>query len=278
MNKPLTIQIFLPHGEPRGIKIAEITNRTIQAVYIPRSKLKESKSRKEISNVGVYLLLGENEDQIKPIVYIGEAEDCYSRLIQHQNKKDFWTSIIVFCSKSGHFVKSHAKYLEWLLYEKANENKRFILKNTSKPSKPHVTESMEADLMDNFLTINMLSSTLGFPIFDLPAKQTKQNVFYCKTKNASGIGQYLEDGFLIIKGSLFSLSETKSISKHLSDKRQKLIKDKLLIKGINYYTLIEDVLIKSPSTSAGLILGMRINGWKTWKNKQRQTLDEVYRK
>jgi len=32
-DKGRTIQIFLPFGSPRGIKIAEITNRTVQATY-----------------------------------------------------------------------------------------------------------------------------------------------------------------------------------------------------------------------------------------------------
>jgi hypothetical protein len=34
-----TIQIYLPTGEPRGIRIAEITTRIVQAILIPRSEL-----------------------------------------------------------------------------------------------------------------------------------------------------------------------------------------------------------------------------------------------
>ena len=32
MQRPQTIQIFLPDGSPRGIKIAEITNRVVKAL------------------------------------------------------------------------------------------------------------------------------------------------------------------------------------------------------------------------------------------------------
>ena len=39
MNIGKTIQIFLPDGNPRSVKIAEITSRTVQAILIPRSKL-----------------------------------------------------------------------------------------------------------------------------------------------------------------------------------------------------------------------------------------------
>ncbi len=35
VNNAKTIQIFLPNGNPRGVKIAEVTNRTVQAILIP---------------------------------------------------------------------------------------------------------------------------------------------------------------------------------------------------------------------------------------------------
>ena len=36
---PKTIQIFLPGGDPRGIRIAEITTRILQVIEVPRSLL-----------------------------------------------------------------------------------------------------------------------------------------------------------------------------------------------------------------------------------------------
>ncbi|MFD2212378.1 hypothetical protein [Metabacillus endolithicus] len=68
-----TIQIFLPFGSPRGIKIAEITNRTVQAILIPRNKIDEAGQRSEVKNVGVYFLFGQDEDDANPKVYIGEC-------------------------------------------------------------------------------------------------------------------------------------------------------------------------------------------------------------
>lgn len=34
-----TIEIFLPDGDPKSIKIASITSRTVEATYIPRANL-----------------------------------------------------------------------------------------------------------------------------------------------------------------------------------------------------------------------------------------------
>ena len=80
MNRPQTIQIFLPDGSPRSVKIAEITNRVVKSVLVPRNKLDYISTRQELNNVGIYFLFGESADKVKPIVYIGEAEDCLDRL------------------------------------------------------------------------------------------------------------------------------------------------------------------------------------------------------
>jgi hypothetical protein len=75
-----TIQIFLPDGDARSIRIAEITSRTVGAVQIPRAKLKDGETGPEINCVGVYYLFGEPEDGTSLRVYVGEAEDLCSRL------------------------------------------------------------------------------------------------------------------------------------------------------------------------------------------------------
>ena len=47
-NTPRTIQIFLPDGNARGIRIAEITSRTVRAIQVPRSKIGEAGTRDEV--------------------------------------------------------------------------------------------------------------------------------------------------------------------------------------------------------------------------------------
>ncbi len=56
--RPQTIQIFLPDGNPTGIKIADLTNRMVVAILIPRNKLSESEAREEVGKHGVYFLFG----------------------------------------------------------------------------------------------------------------------------------------------------------------------------------------------------------------------------
>ena len=77
MSRPQSILIFLPDGSPRSVKIAEITNRVVKAVLIPRNKLDFFGQRDEVKGVGLYFLFGESLEKAKPIVYIGEAEDGF---------------------------------------------------------------------------------------------------------------------------------------------------------------------------------------------------------
>jgi hypothetical protein len=107
-----TIQIYLPTGEPRGIRIAEITTRIVKAVLIPRSELAQGKQRVERDWPGVFLF-GEGEDEAKPIVYIGQTEDARKRLDHHNKTKTFWKTAIYCVSKTQNFTQTHIRYLEW---------------------------------------------------------------------------------------------------------------------------------------------------------------------
>ena len=176
MSVGKTIQIFLPDGSPKSIKIAEITNRTVQVILIPRAKLELAYSRKELENVGVYLLIGNPDEKENPIVYIGEAENSLNRLKQQNKAKDFWATALVIVSKTHGLTKTHIKYLEWFCYTEAEKTNRYRLENSTIPTKPHVSESMESDLLDNFETIKVLITTLGYPVFEKIMKPEKKDI------------------------------------------------------------------------------------------------------
>jgi hypothetical protein len=71
MQRPQTIQIFLPDGNPTNIKIADLTNRMMTTVLFPRNKLVEVGVRDEVKKYGVYFLFGYSDEKAKPICYIG---------------------------------------------------------------------------------------------------------------------------------------------------------------------------------------------------------------
>lgn len=149
--------------------------------------------------------------------------------------------------------------------------------NSNIPSKPYVSEPMEADLHDNFETIKLLVSTLGHPIFDKITKPKKSQLIYCVGKDASAKGEYTEDGLVVFTGSVCNLEEVKSTKVYIRNARQKLIDDGVLVKENNVYKFASDHIFPSPSQAAGVILGREANGWNEWKYEDGRTLDEVQR-
>ncbi len=279
MTRPQTIQIFLPDGNPRGVRIAEITNRTVKAILFPRNQFDYVLTRNELSNVGFYFLFGESEEG-KSLAYIGEAEDCAVRLSQHQRSKDFWNYGIVIISKINAFTKTHVKFLEHTSIKIAKEVNRWHLENGVNSSMPFVTESMEADMLDCFETTKILLSTLGFPIFDSVSRNDSRantSVYKLKIKDILAEGNLIDDGFVVYKGSKAIKNTLPSCHKYMIDIRNKLIDNGTLSLIENTYVFTEDYIFSSPSTAGGVVSGRPTNGWTTWKNAEGKTLDAVKR-
>jgi hypothetical protein len=93
-----TIKLFLPRGDARSLRTAEISNWTGKAIAAPRTELDELLGREELDKAGVYILVGSDPLTNAPRAYIGEAEVVRERLKQHK-AKEFWVSAIVFVSK-----------------------------------------------------------------------------------------------------------------------------------------------------------------------------------
>jgi len=274
-----TIQVFLTDGTPRGIKIAEITSNIEQAIFIPRNKINEASSRKEVSRPGLYFLFGESDDSSKPIAYIGQSRNSLNRIRTHDQKKDFWNYAVLIVSKTDSFTQTHIEYLEQLAISKAIESNRYNLENGVSPRRFKVPETLEADLLDNFDTIKILLSTLGFTLFESIKKEIKgENTFFCKGKNALAEGEYQEDGFVVYKGSKANLKLSPTCSSSIFNLRSKLVEDKILVQKNNVLEFREDYLFKSPSAAAGQVLARSANGWTEWKNKNGKTLDKIKRK
>ena len=279
--RPQTIQIFLPDGNPIGIKVAELTNRIITAILIPRNKLQDAEEREEIKKHGIYFLFGEIEGKAKPIAYIGETDNCLERIKTHNRNKDFWNYAVIITSKTNSFTKSHVKYLEYLSIKHVIDINRYETENQAIPTKPFVTESMEADLLDNYDTLKLLLATLGFPIFEeiRTTSTISIELFYCKIRNISAEGNLVNDGFVVYKNSKAVLNATNGSMKWVIELREKLKENGILIEENGVLSFFSDYLFNSPSAAAAVVLGRHSNGWTEWKNKtNNKTLDELYRK
>lgn len=276
-----TIQIFLPDGEPRGIRIAEITTRIVQAVQVPRARLERMMQRPELDHIGMYFLFGESDERVKPVAYVGQTEDLRGRLKYHHANKDFWTTGVLLISRTHSFTLAHIRYLEWYAIKQATEAGRYVLDNGNAGSKPFITEPMEADVLDAFDTGSVLLSTLGFPLFDPVASKKKLDadkpLFYCNGPDAKASGRLVEDGFVVLQGSTARPESVPSAHKYIAARRQAMLTTGVLVPDGQSLRFTEDYLFNSPSGAAMLVLGRTSNGWNDWKAADGRTLHEVER-
>jgi len=278
MSKPQTIQIFLPDGSPTSIKEATLTNRLIKTILFPRTAMDKAALREMVYYTGVYFLFGEDENE-KPLVYIGEGENCWERIKDHHRRKDFWTHGIIAATKTDEYTKTEGKFLEHYCLKKAQETGRYKTFNDTGSREPSVPESRKYDLLDNFETIKLLVATLGYPLFEdkRSSSQQSKEYFFCKGKDASAKAILTDEGVLVLVGSTTNLSESPTAGNWIIGMRKRLIDEGVLIQKGNVLEFTSDQLFKSPSAAAGTILARRANGWIEWKDKNGKTLDELKR-
>jgi predicted GIY-YIG superfamily endonuclease len=275
-----TIQIFLPNGDPRGLRVAEITTRIVQVIEVPRSRLEEFAKMPESSQVGVYFLFGNENENDAPQVYIGQTGDLQARLASHNKNKEFWQRALVLISRTNTLTQTHALFLEWHCLKVASEVGRYVLDNGNAGSKPHTPAPLEADCLEIFETGGILLSTLGFPLFDpvIRASGAPEEVFYCTAAGANGRGMLTDDGFVVLKGSTGRKENVPSLQGTSTEKfRAKLIETGVMTVDGDKVVFEKDYLFRTPSGAAIALMARTTNGWTAWKSKDGRTLDELKR-
>ena len=286
MSRPQTIQIFLPSGDPRGMRVAEITTRIVRVIEVPRSQLGDFLRLPEAQQVGVYFLMGELSEAGLPRTYIGQSGSVGKRLEQHHQIKDFWNRAFVVISLTNSLTQTHALFLEWLAIAEATKAGRFSLENGNTGSQPYTPAPLQADCHEIHETAATLLATLGQPIFEplsnAPSAKGEVELFYCKGSGADGVGEYTSEGFVVHKGSKGRAEIVASIQGTSHERmRGQLITEGVIAAqtGSTGAQLVftRDHLFSSPSTAAMAVMGRSANGWVEWKTASGKTLDEVKR-
>lgn len=212
---PKTIQIFLPGGDPQGIRVAEITTRIVQLFEVPRSLLASFLEMPESSQVALYLLVSQPMDEGDPQVYVGQTGDLRARLAIHNKEKDWWERVLVLVSRTNSLTQTHTLFLEWHALQVARDAGRYALQNGNKGSRPHTPAPLEADCHEIFDTGRTLLATLGFPVFDAVAEtkaSQSSDVFLLTSSGANGRGLYTSEGFVVLTGSIGRRANVASIA------------------------------------------------------------------
>jgi hypothetical protein len=163
---PYTIRIFVPNGDPQGVRIIDRMNWTGQGVVFPREKWLETKSREAFSYPGVYILVGLTSDDDLPTIYVGEGDGIRERIDSHYKNKEFWSWGIAFVSTNRGLNKAHVQWLEFALVAHAIQAQRSHLDNGNAPQEPALTESEKEDTRGFLKEILQILPLVGLHPFE----------------------------------------------------------------------------------------------------------------
>jgi len=276
-QRPFSIRIFVPDGDPDGLRMVEKSNWTGVGIVFNRTNYKHVVRRPEFERTGVYVLLGGSEESALPTAYIGEGDPVKDRLNQHYSKKDFWDWAVFFVSKDSSLNKAHVKHPESRLLDLAKDAKQCKLDNTGSSLPPTLTEAETADV-ENFL-LDMLSifPLVGLSIFEKTETKKKKlrDLLHIEAKGVKASGYEDSKGFVVVKGSELVRDEVPSIHRYMSTLRKDFLEQGIIAENGAHYTFTQDQVFNSPSTAAGVILGRTANGRIEWKKEDGTTLKEL---
>ena len=279
------IKIFLSDGAPTGLRHVEIANWSGQALACPRGRFSELANWEESKRPGIYFLFESAATDENSQAYIGESEDVFKRLADHDRKKEFWNEVIIFTSKDENLTKGHIKYLESRLVEISKSAERYSLENSNTPTKSSLPRA-DAAAMEEFIeNIRLVLGSLGHRILETLSKTTTEQYVDIETLNnynlsfvankLTGKGKVVDDGFLLLEGSQLAYKSSKSMPAKCAKLKEQMVSDGFLQDKGDHYLLIKNKIVSSSSYAADLIAGSSRSGPQSWKTSNGETLKAV---
>lgn len=162
---PFTIRIFVPEGDPEGVRIVDRLSSAAKFFAFPRGKWADVRERPDMKGAGVYILIGYTESSPDlPTIYVGQADVLRNRMDQHIKGKEFWDKAVAFTSSN--INSTHAKWLEYALIRRLNETKRSVTENGTNPQEPTISEAERAEMQVLLTEIYQTLPLVGLLAFE----------------------------------------------------------------------------------------------------------------
>jgi hypothetical protein len=277
-----SITVFLPDGNPEGLRLIFKSHWTGIAVASPRSRYPDVRLvREELRRPGVYVLVGPADDvAYEARIYVGEGEDPQARIDSHHASKDFWNRLVLFTSFGQALNKATIRYVEARLLRLAADAGRVELDNGNAPGLPPLSEPDTADAESFLGDMLLIFPILGINVFE-PLQQTvSANRLHLNGPHAEGEGAETDEGFMVFAGALARAETVESFkewTKGWANLRESLIASKTFVpvEGGASLRLTSDQVFKSPSAAAAILLGRNANGLIEWKDSSGNTLKQL---
>jgi hypothetical protein len=145
MVKPYNINIYMPDGDPNGMRVITRSGWTGKAVLGPKEMWEQLRTRKEFTLPGIYILVGAGDDE-QPMIYVGQSDELRGRIDSHYKNKDFWDWLITFTATDGSLNSAMVQWLEYDLIQRAKATQLAQMANAVSPTAPSLREELLADI------------------------------------------------------------------------------------------------------------------------------------
>ena len=214
-------------------------------------------------------------------MYIGEADNVRTRLIQHmqdynaEKEKYYWNQAICFTGPG--LNKTLVRYLEKRSVELAKAANRYGILTQQTYSNTIISESDMAGMEEFLNNMRIILGALGcealesLDIHPKSEKEKSDHKFYIQTGGIVATGEVTTEGFVVYKGAtLNEKTGYKSLGKKAAENRAALIESG----KVKNFTTTENILFSSPSAAADFLMGYRVSGPATWKDKNGVSLKD----
>lgn len=273
MNKGFSINIYLPDGDPDGLRIIGKSHWTGKGLVIPRARFPDFKAHADLQGAGIYVLASPPAEGGLSTIHIGEGEPVAARLEMDYREKEFWSWVIVFVSSDRSLHKFQVEHMQSRLVQMANRARRTRVDSGEVPRPPQLSEAQLADA-ESFLE-DMLSilPVIGINAFQpAPTPPVKQRLLSIRSQGVRATGYESPEGFVIIAGSEAANEENQRVTQSLSRLRSVLQENGVLVQKGTSLIFDQNYPFSSPSTAAGVVLGRAANGGAEWKDPLGRTL------
>ena len=270
------LEIIYHNGQPDGIRSIRRHLSTMTTYVIPRTLLSEAKKLSGINRPGIYYLISENDDNKIAQIYIGQTRNGVARLDDHNRSKDFWNKAIMFLADNKTFSLDMISGLEAYAIAKAHDSKRYKVENSVNPK--YEIDEYDLPLIEEvYEEIQFIMATQGYKMDNSKVTLNEANILHTTRNSIAAFGVYDGENFEVLEGSEIDISR-KCHSATIEKQRQTALANGNIICVDGKYQLTVSVSFTSPSSAGMFVLGGSINGWVEWKDKDGNTLDEIYRK
>ncbi|MEQ8559752.1 MAG: GIY-YIG nuclease family protein [Henriciella sp.] len=271
------LELFFIDGRPDGMLTATLLNWSGRVLVAPRTQIVDALQRPEASYTGVYILLGEQDDE--PLAYIGQAENISKRINQHLPTKDWWTRAIFVCASDNKLNAAHVNYLEHKLIERAKRIDRQKLENAKVPSEPTISEADLANTETFLENILFILPAIGVELFventrskkpadagGDPSKPAPRFILQTRKHDIKATARLEGSDFIVEAGSIVRRAwESESNAQTSYSKlREELDRMGVIVPQGDHGIFKDDYAFKSPSAAAAVVNGRPTSGPSEW--------------